>query len=62
MEIGQTIFVVAVIIIVVCVALREIGHRWLSDDGYEYATLCLVITMTALTIAAVDGIKSAWLL
>jgi hypothetical protein len=56
MSTAKVIFMAMVALVVLGAALREVCHGLLSEDGYEYATLVLVIAGLGVTIAGLDGL------
>ena len=53
----MTAVVVAMALAVITGAgIRELIHKRLSANGYEYATLLLVMASIGVTIAGLDGI------
>jgi hypothetical protein len=59
MTTAQGIFLAMAGLVILGALARELLNRLLSKDGYEYATLVLVMAGLGVTIAGLDGIAHA---
>jgi hypothetical protein len=59
MTTARVIFLAMASLVIFGALARELFSRFLSKDGYEYATLVLVMAGVGVTIAGLDGLAHA---